>query len=65
MKNTALLDWWRQANEILAAEIGYDDLILAGDAHNWFLAGLTPTEAALRFVENVESSLEERSYYDV
>ena len=65
MKNTALLDWWRQANAILEAETGYDDMLLAGDAHRWFAEGLTPTEAALRFVENVESSLEERSYYDV
>ena len=64
MKNTALLDWWRQANAILEAETGYADMLLAGDARNWFLAGLTPTEAALRFVENVESSLEERSHYD-
>ena len=64
MKNTALLDWWREANAILETVTGYDDALLAGNARNWFAEGLTPAEAAQRQLENLNAAQEERSHYD-
>ena len=63
MRNTKFNAWWRQVNKALEDE--GRSVVLLRQAAAWWAEGLTPAQAALRFVENVESSLEERSHYDV
>lgn len=63
MKNTAFMTWWRQVNESLGDE-GSEELLF-GLARSWFAEGVSVDEALERVRENLESSQEERSYYDV
>ena len=57
------MDWWKEVNDALEDQ-GRNG-ILHGDARSWFAEGVTPTEAVQRELENLESSQEEQSYYDV
>jgi hypothetical protein len=48
------MDWWRQVNDAGREQLLY------GLARAWFAERITPA----RQLENLESSQEERSYYD-
>jgi hypothetical protein len=58
----AFMDWWKQVNDLLEDCGSFD--IRWGQAHSWHAEGLTPAEAVQRQLDNLESSQEERSYYD-
>jgi hypothetical protein len=62
-RKLALAPWWRQVNAALE-----DDgraTLLFRLASAWWAEGLSPAQAVTRQLENLESSQEERSYYDV
>ncbi len=54
--------WWRAVNEALEDEGRAQILFRLASA--WWAEGLTPIQAVERQLENLESSQEERSYYD-
>jgi hypothetical protein len=57
------MEWWRRINDALEDQ-GRDG-ILYGAARAGWLEGLTIDQAVKRQLENLDSSQEERSYYDV
>jgi hypothetical protein len=62
MERMKFAPWWRAVNEALEDEGRAQ--ILYGLACRWWAEGLTPAEAVQRQLDNLESSQEERSYYD-
>jgi hypothetical protein len=59
----AFMPWWKAVNDALEDQ-GRNG-VLYDDARSWHAEGLSPAEAVTRELENLESSQEERSYYDV
>lgn len=62
MTRMRFADWWRAVNEAL--EDQGRAIILFRLASAWWAEGLTPGEAVQRQLDNLESSQEERSFYD-
>jgi hypothetical protein len=56
------MTWWKAVNDPLEDK-GLNGLPF-GDARSWFAERITPDEAVERHLDNLESSQEERSYYD-
>ena len=62
MTRMRFADWWRAVNAAL--EDQGRAIILFRLASAWWAEGLTPGEAVQRQLDNLESSQEERSFYD-
>jgi len=61
-RKLAFAPWWRVVNAALEDQGRAQ--ILFRTAAAWWAEGLSPAEAVTRELENLESSQEERSYYD-
>ena len=62
MTRMKFVEWWRKANTILEDE--GRAVLLFRLASAWWAEGLSPMQAVVRQLENLESAQEERSYYD-
>ena len=62
MRTMSFAPWWRAVNQALEDQ-GRAQILLSL-ASAWWAEGLSPGEAVQRQLENLESSQEERSYYD-
>jgi hypothetical protein len=62
MLKTKFVSWWIAVNQELEDQ-GLETLSFR-HASTWWTEGATVAEAVERHLENLESSQEERSYYD-